>query len=293
MKTFSHYHPVVSAIYFTVVIVTVMLVSDPVLQAEALLGGALFSFTQFSVKRNLKRAGYYGVFALIIMITNPIFSHNGATVLFSVGRFKVPLESIYYGASMAALMIAVIVWCELLSVVITDEKFMYLSGRILPKLSLVLSYTIRLVPVIVRRIKKVGDAQKAMGLYSDTGRISRIRNRGEVLRAVVTWSLEASVDTSLSMSARGYGLRGRTTFSRFRFGGRDAVLLALTVIMAANVFFGAAKGAVGIVYYPTVVFAGLTARSAPVYVAFGLLTLLPFIVECKEEIKWKYCVSKI
>ena len=73
----------------------------------------------------------------------------------------------------------------------------------------------------------------------------------------------------------------------------DAARLAVTVLLAAVVFTGAAKGAVGIVYYPTVVFAGLTARSAPVYAAFLILTLLPFSVECKEEIKWNYCVSKI
>ena len=40
MKAFSQFHPIVSAVYFAVVIVTVMLVSDPVLQAEALLGRA-------------------------------------------------------------------------------------------------------------------------------------------------------------------------------------------------------------------------------------------------------------
>lgn len=293
MKAFSQFHPIVSAVYFAVVIITVMLVSDPVLQAEALLGGALFAGMQFPARRNLKRALYYCVFALIIVVTNPLFSHNGATVLFSVGRFSVSLEAFFYGGGMAALMIGVIVWCELLSVVITDEKFMYLLGRVLPKLSLVLSYTIRLVPVIVRRIRRVSGAQKTMGLYSEDSRLNRIRSRGEVLRTVVTWSLESSVDTSLSMSARGYGLRGRTTFSRFRFGGKDAALLALTAALAAVVFIGAAKGAVGITYYPTVDFGGFNGRSLPVYLAFFCLTLTPFAVECKEEIKWKYCVSKI
>ena len=210
MKAFSQYHPLVSAVYFAVVIVTVMLVSDPVLQAEALLGGALFACAVFPARRNLKRAGYCAVFALIIVVTNPIFSHNGATVLFTVWRYPVALEAFFYGGGMAALMIAVIVWCELMSAVITDEKFMYLLGRVLPKLSLVLSYTIRLVPVIVRRIRRVSGAQKTMGLYSGGSRLNRIRDRGEVLRTVITWSLESSVDTSLSMSARGYGRRGRT-----------------------------------------------------------------------------------
>ena len=293
MKAFGSYHPVVSAVYFAVVIVTVMLVSDPVLQACALLGGTLFACTVFPARRNLKRAGYYALFALIIVITNPVFSHNGATVLFTVGKFSVALEAFFYGGSMAALMIAVIVWCALMSEVITDEKFLYLLGRAVPKLSLVLSYTIRLAPVILRRIKRVSGAQKTMGLYSGEGRLNRIRSRGEVLRTVVTWSLEASVDTSLSMAARGYGLRGRTNYSRFRFRAKDALLLALTAALAAVVFTGAAKGAVGIEYYPTVTFAGLTARSAPVYAAFLILTMIPFTVECIEEIKWNYCVSKI
>lgn len=293
MRSFGSYHPAVSAVYFAAVIVTVMLVSDPVLQAEALLGGALFASRLFPARRNLKNAGYYCLFALIIVITNPLFSHNGATVLFSVGHYTVALEAFFYGGSMAALMIAVIIWCGLMSEVITDEKFMYLLGRAVPKLSLVLSYTVRLAPVILRRIRQVSGAQKAMGLYSDKGRLNRIRNRGEVLRTVVTWSLESSVDTSLSMAARGYGLRGRTNYSRFRFRGGDAVMLALTAAPAAVVFAGAAKGAVGIEYYPTVAFAGLTARSVPVYAAFLILTMIPFTVECIKEIQWNYCVSKI
>ena len=293
MRAFGQYHPIVSAVYFAVIIVTVMLVSDPVLQAEALLGGTLFACAVFPARRVLKRAGYYALFALIIVVTNPIFSHNGATVLFTVGHFTVALEAFFYGGSMAALMIAVIVWCALMSEVITDEKFMYLLGRVLPKLSLVLSYTIRLIPVIVRRIRQVSGAQKTMGLYSGKSRLDRIRDRGEVLRTVVTWSLEASVDTSLSMAARGYGLRGRTNYSRFRFRAKDVILLALTAALAAVVFTGAARGAVGIEYYPTVTFAGLTASSAPVYAAFLILTLIPFTVECIEAIKWNYCVSKI
>ena len=75
----------------------------------------LFAGMQFPARRNLKRALYYCVFALIIVATNPLFSHNGATVLFSAGRFSVSLEAFFYGGGMAALMIGVIVWCELLS----------------------------------------------------------------------------------------------------------------------------------------------------------------------------------
>ena len=37
----------------------------------------------------------------------------------------------------------------------------------------------------------------------------------------------------------------------------------------------------------------LTPYAAAVYISFGILSFLPFIIEVKEAVVWKYYISKI
>lgn len=51
-----------------------------------------------------------------------------------------------------------------------------------------------------------------------------------MLSILVTWALENAIETSDSMRSRGYGLKGRTAFSIYKFTKKDKGLLA---VMAA------------------------------------------------------------
>ena len=110
---------------------------------------------------------------------------------------------------------------------------------------------------------------------------------------MIAWSLESSMQTAMSMKARGSGLSGRTRFSLFRFYPRDGFLLAATVCLVGRSVVSSALGAVDFYYYPKVSQIPLSPLSVAVYIAFAALSLIPFAVEIKEAIVWKYSVSKI
>lgn len=293
MKAFGNYHPFVLLIYFLSVLLVAMFISNPVLQTEALAGGILFCTVIHRKRENVGNLGFYIPLFLMIAITNPLFSHNGVTPLFFLNGNPVTLEAFVYGISIAVMLIGVILWCKCYSGIMTSDKFLYLFGKAIPKLSLVLSMALRFIPMFKRQMHRVSRAQKAMGLYSSKSFTDKIRSHMRVFMAMISWSLENSIETSASMKARGYGLKGRTNFSLFHFYSGDAILLATCVLMLGITVSGVAMNETVFYYYPRISGLNLSIYAVIVYTAFGILSFIPFITEVKEALVWKYYISKI
>ena len=52
-----------------------------------------------------------------------------------------------------------------------------------------------------------------------------MRNAVKILSIMITWSLENAIETADSMKSRGHGLKGRTSYSLYKFDKRDAIML--------------------------------------------------------------------
>ncbi len=293
MKAFSKFHPVVLIIYFVSVIGTAMFLAHPVFEAIALTGAILFCFVITKKQDKLSDLKFYIPLFLLIAITNPLFSHNGVTPLFFMNGNAVTLEAILYGIDIAVMLVSVMLWCKAYSIIMTSDKFVYLFGRIIPKLSLVLSMALRYVPMLKRQAKKVSCAQKAMGLYSSKSIADRVKFAVRVFSALVGWSLENAVETGRAMKARGYGLRGRTNYSNYYFLKTDALLLAVCISAFAAVVIGRICGCGNFSFYPRITEIGLSGIDICMYSAFAVMAFLPFIIEIEEVIRWKYYRSKI
>ena len=275
MKAFGNYHPFVLLIYFLSVLLVAMFISNPVLQTEALAGGILFCTVIHRKRENVGNLVFYIPLFLMIAITNPLFSHNGVTPLFFLNGNPVTLEAFVYGISIAVMLIGVILWCKCYSEIMTSDKFLYLFGKAIPKLSLVLSMALRFIPMFKRQMHRVSRAQKAMGLYSSKSFTDKIRSHMRVFMAMISWSLENSIETSASMKARGYGLKGRTNFSLFHFYSGDAILLATCVLMLGITVSGVAMNETVFYYYPRISGLNLSVYAVIVYTAFGILSFIP------------------
>lgn len=293
MKAFESYHPSVLMFYFLSVLITTMFVSNPIIEVSALAGAIMFCVM-------LKKRGYaaediafYIPMFLLVAITNPLFSHNGITPLFFLNGNPVTLEAFIYGIAIAVTVIGIMLWCKCYSEIMTSDKFLYLFAKVMPKLSLVISMSLRFVPLFKRELHKVSRAQKAMGLYSSESFIDKIKSAGRVFMAMISHCLENSMETSSSMKARGYGIKGRTNFSFFAFHTRDGMLLTVCIALLGTVLYGVSTENTTFYYYPKISEIDISPISLTVYISFGMLSFLPFIIEVKEEILWKYFVSKI
>ena len=230
---------------------------------------------------------------LLITIINPLFSHNGVTPLFFMNGNPVTMEAIIYGMDIALMLMAVIYWCKCYSLIMTTDKFLYLFGKAIPKLSLVLSMALRFIPLFKEKLHEIRNVQSSIGLYDRKGFVNKITSELKVFSALITWSLENSVETASSMKARGYGLKGRTHFSMYKFRSRDFMYLLAIEIFFGIVIVGMAMGVTNFSFYPEISNFNFGISQVIVYISFALLSFIPFVSEVWEVIVWKYSVSKI
>jgi energy-coupling factor transport system permease protein len=287
--TFSSYHPLVTFLYFGLVFVFSMIFMHPVC-----LGISLFCAVSYSIYLNGKKALRFGLvfmlpMFLITALINPAFSHEGGTILaYLPSGNPLTLESIAYGVATAVMLIAVISWFSCYNTVMTSDKFVYLFGRLIPAMSLLLSMTLRFVPRFIAQIKVVSNAQKCVGRdASNGGVIQRVRNGVTILSIMVTWALENAIETADSMKSRGYGLRGRTAFSIYRFDRRDRAALLFLLLCGAFIITGAFLGAVRWRYYPTMKGAGACIYTVGAFACYFALCISPVIINLSEDRKWK------
>lgn len=293
MNRFSEYHPAVTALYFLSVLIVTMFTANPILLACALSGGIVFSATMEPKRAFFKNLMSYLPLFILIALTNPLFSHNGVTPLFFMNGNPITMEAILYGVDIAAMLIAMMYWFKCVNHVMTSDKLLYLLGKVSPKISLVVSSALRFIPLLKQQAKKIGQTQKAMGLYTSDSWTDKLRGTLCVYSSLITWSLENAVDTGLSMNGRGYGLKCRSHFALFRFSYADGILLAIIACLDVTVLCALINGKLDFTFYPRITSFKFGADNLPVIIAFGLLSFLPFILEIKENLQWTYYRSKI
>lgn len=293
MNCFSSCHPAVAALYFLSVLLLTMFTTHPVMLLLTLLGGLAFAAILDNTRSFGRTLAMYLVLFMLIALTNPLFSHNGVTPLFYLNGNPVTLEAVLYGLDMAAMLIAVMGWFRCFNRVMTGDKLLFLLGRVSPKIALVVSSSLRFVPLFKAQADKIRQTQTAMGRFATDNWWDKLRGTAGVYSALITWSLEKAVDTGSSMKARGYGLKGRSRFALFRFTRGDGVLLGLIAVLDAIVVSAIAVGGLDFAFYPALSDISVGAQNLPAIIAFGALSFLPCILEAKETIQWIYYRSSI
>lgn len=285
---FSGYHPVINFLYYGLVLLFSMFLMHPAYLAVSLLGAVCYSVwlkgrkaVRFAVLGLLPMA----VFAALI---NPAFNHEGATILtYLPSGNPLTLESILYGFAAAAMLAAVVLWFSSYNEIMTSDKFVYLFGRVIPALSLVLSMTLRFVPKFKAQMQTVTEAQRCVGRDTSNGSLlQRLKNAVKIFSIMLTWSMENAIETADSMRSRGYGLPGRSAFSIYRFDSRDRAALGWLLLCGAYVASGWIAGGTYFRYYPTVKAAPLTPMTASFVLAYLALCLTPFLIDLWDAHAW-------
>lgn len=290
---FSGFHPLINFLYFNFVLVITMFFFHPIILGIMLFSAIVYSSYLLGLKKALKFNLLFTMPMLIIVaLINPLFNHAGVTILFYLDNGNpITLESIIYGLVLALVLVTVIIWFSCYNRVMTSDKFIYLFGRLIPALSLILSMVLRMVPKFRDQLKVIINGQKCIG--KDPGRgniIMRARNGLTILSIMITWALENAIETADSMKARGYGLKGRSSFSLYRFDKRDGVLLAGMLVLIGLFFIGVGFGSGSAQYSPIIIINGIepfTKMSILTYGATLVFALMPLGINLYYTFKWK------
>ena len=292
---FASYHPVVNFSFFALVLGFTMFFTHPVCLGISLACAGAYSL--YLKGRGGWRFSLLYLLPLLLLtaLLNPLFNHQGATVLtyFRSGN-PLTLESILYGVAAAVMLISVIYWFSCFNAVISSDKLLYLFGRVTPALALLLSMTLRFVPRFVAQFKIVADAQRGLGReVTAGGLLGRARRGARLLSIVTTWALENAVDTADSMKSRGYGLAGRTAFARYAWARRDVYALLFLALAGAYLVGGAATHGLDFRWFPTLKSVGRDAFSCSLYAVYFALCTLPLLLNLREDANWKLLQSRI
>ena len=282
----------INFLYFGLVLVFTMFFMHP-----ACLVISLASAAAYNIYLNGRKAVRFQLLYLLPMmlmtaIVNPAFNHEGATLLvYLPSGNPLTLESIVYGATAAMMLAAVVIWFSCYNTVMTSDKFVYLFGRIIPALSLVLSMTLRFVPKFKAQLHAVSEAQRCVGRDVSNGTvIQRVKNAVTILSIMLTWALENAIETADSMKSRGYGLPDRTAFSIYHFDDRDKAALAWLLFCGFYIVCGWAAGGFYWRYYPTIKGAAVTALTVSFQMVYLALCLTPVILNVREETCVRLCL---
>ena len=282
---FDSYHPTINLIYFTAAIGLTISFNHPAYVAISY--AAAFAY---SVKLSGKRAVIFNLclvpFALIYSGWYSYYNHFGVTNLRQnfIGN-EITLEALLYGLQIG---FTVIMFFSCVFAVFSSDKIVYLFGRVSPKLSLFLSIILRMVPRIKQYGRRINTAQKGIGKSPSQGNLwRRFVNSIRLISILITWTLENFVESSDSMKCRGYSLKGRTSFSIYRFDNRDRSFVIAIFLLLIVTACGWALDQTSIHYNPQIIMTGITFMSYIFYAAYGILLLLPMILQIAGERKFE------
>ena len=289
---FSGFHPVVNFLFFLVALGLTMFIQQPVYLLISMISGCAYLLYLQGKKGFLRQVGYLVPILVMMAIMNPMFNHEGVTILWYLPNDNpITVEAICFGLASAVMMGASIVWFNCCNTVFTSDKIIYLFGRVIPALSLMISMTLRFVPRFKNFLQSVLRTQRAMHKPENTK--EKLQQALAAFSATVSWAMEQSIVSADSMKSRGYGGLGRTAFSIYIFEKRDGVTIALLALLSAGAALPHILGLMGWTYYPSLSGTLLGPVQILAYLCYGGMCNLPLIIDMMEDRKWNALRSKI
>ena len=128
-----------------------------------------------------------------------------------------------------------------LNVLLDSERILFLFSRLMQTSALILSMSMRFVPLLTRRARELRQLHRQDG----EGLPARLSHAGKLLGALLDWTMEEGMQSSRTLRARGYGAQSRSFYGVFRFTARDAgascLLLTSLGLMIGLRILGAGK----------------------------------------------------
>lgn len=288
MSKFALFHPFVNLIFFVAVICFSMFVIHPFFVTISVVTAFCYSIIINGLKSIKFSFKVIIPMAIISVLINILTNRNGATIITTLPfDISVSREALIAGICTAGVIASAILWFSCFNAVVTNEKLIYLFGKAMPSLGLILSMVLRFVPTYKKQFKQTALAQRSIGFEISNGKlIYRLRNFSKIMSVMTGKVLENSIDTADSMRGRGYGFKGKTSYNIYKFKKSDFLFVIVTVILTAIILYTGADYS----YYPA-----FTMQTSPYYgfLSFFMLCIIPIIIEIQEILKWKYLKSKI
>lgn len=280
---FSKLNPKVTLLFFLAAITVSLVCFEPLY-----LGVSLLLSILYAVK--LRGAGVLRrllALALPILIVtglfNMLFTDYGQTVLFVINTKTFTFEGFFYGLCNGIMLCSVLIWIYCYSFAVDSGRLLSVFSGIAPDISLTVSMTLAFLP----RLRKNAQEINASRQLIDTDK-SKLKKSISSFSALISLTLEESIELAESMKGRGYGKK-RRAYNPYGFATCDyIVFFAVAVLFSACVVLRLLHRE-EFVFEPVIKSSGVF---APAFVSFTALCVLPFIIDFAEDMKWLFLKLK-
>lgn len=234
------------------------------------------------------------IFCVIITVTNPLFVHRGATILFFLFNKPITLEAFIYGFFMGIMMATVIYLFQNFQVSVESEQFFYLFGKRFSKTVLILTLVFRFIPLLQQYFQELNQTQKAIQRTQKRSFKERAAYGFDLFGNLFSWSVENAMDTADSMKARGYGSKTRSSRLSYSWRITDTLWLMLILFFASFFIFEIIKNRYVFNYYPYCdnIYRQIQ-QNWPDYLLIVVVACLPLLKRLQEVTLWNILKSRI
>ena len=290
---FAAFHPLVQTMFFIVCISINMFIMHPVILSISLISSFIYICYSWGISGLIFCIRVNFITSAMIIIINPLISHNGITVIGHLPSGNViTAESVIFGCAAAALMSASVNWFYCVNKIITSEKIIYLFGRIMPKGALLISMVLSFSGKLSSHFREVKAAHMSVSVCSNKDIHSRLKISMQIISSMIQWSLENFVDTADTMSSKGYGTSKRTNYSVYRLRIGDIIFILLLLSAAAIIFICHNSEVIYFSYYPVSEIVFENKLSFIVFAIYAVICNIPLLTTITEGRKWNYSMSE-
>ena len=271
------WHPGIMLAYVAAVVVIACVAPDLPLLIACLIGGSVLLF-QVEGSHGARTASGALVLGCAVMLLAPLFDTAGNQVLFAYLGRPYTFEALVRGAATGALVASMIVWFACLFRIVSADGIVCVFGRIAPRIGMVSSLVMQMIPRLARRAARVRSARIGAGLVPSGSALgARVHEAGAVFATVASDSLERSVVCADAMESRGYGTGARTNALLEPLAADERAFIACSLVLLGAFCVSALVQALSATQAVSSVFLG----------AYALFVFLPVLFNVAEDVRWR------
>ncbi len=231
-RDFKGYHVLTPTIVFITMLIMIFSNDNPVI-----LGSVYVFIIAFIVsckeKDKFKKGFIYFIpIAFLIVVINMCFSSTGSKTLFYLFHKRFTLESMIYAVVMAFKFLAVIYLFMILELMIDSDKAVSYFSSIMPKSTLMLMISLKLLPSMGERFKNLKEIYEIRGVvFNKKNSKEKTASYIPVLSILLEDSMEGSFDIGEAAYVRGFLSGKRSIYERQKFKFKDFEAIAVSIVL--------------------------------------------------------------
>lgn len=219
-------HVITSVIINTIFLIITFLTNNPFLLFSIFIVLSIIFFTSNNISKQKTGLILFVPFSLVTILINIFFASEGSHILFFIGSRKITWEALLYALMLSFKLLIVIYIFQTLAIMLDSDRAVSYFSSVLPKSTMLLMISLKLFPIMKRRINRLKEIYSIRGLdFESKGIKKKLLSYIPVLSILLEDSLENSFDIGEAAYVRGFLSSKRSVYDRQSFEKIDFIFL--------------------------------------------------------------------